>query len=796
MLHAIAANHLGSRWSAVLRLTAVICCCLSTLGIGYSTVLAQSIPAVSPAPVISGRRGMGASQPDSEDADAHGVGDHRPIAASYSRYSSDLQNDSSIEDQRRLSRQLAEDKGYHLPPEMEYADHAVSGTKLQREGLDRLLDDAKQGRFSLLIVHSLSRLARESIIGMPILKKLVCEYGIRFISVSESIDSESPSWVMMATMYLLQHENYVEELGKNVHRGQEGTVLDGFSVGDHRFGYRSIPSPGGEMIGRGRNAKPRMVYQIDPVQAEWVKNIFSWFVSEGRSISWIFGELNRRNAPKDHRSTTPNWRHELVTNLMKSPKYIGVWPWSEKKNKRIPSTGRVFQVPRPESETRRWLRQIPELRLISDEVFFAAQELLQKNAEKAGQKRNEDGELSGRVVDRNYQHLLAGLLKCKQCGSIFHTSGAGSKYMSCSGYKSRTCTCSTMVPRELTQKLILQTVSSAIRSNPVWIQQIVDLTQQAIDALVRDEPSRRAQLEQELKSIEHKINRLLDMAETSDDVGIAARLAQRRLEKAGLQRELRELERTNSDVPKTASADWVTQQIDRLDEVLKSGTPAATETLQKLLDGPILMEVVPHEDRKRPHLRGTFRIRVGRIRVDRASEIPRIESSTADHGDVLEEITIDFCKPTKTEEQAEIAWKLYREQRPINEIAEVLQVSRARMTAILDFAAAKHGEERVDGRQRRSTLPESTRAPTIGDLKSDEVMRMYHENMLLSEIADRLKIDRNTVTAVVAKWHERQGLPVPDGRTRRKDLEIKNKSASEDDPASSLTSEQSESEQT
>jgi site-specific DNA recombinase len=167
--------------------------CLSTIGVSCSTVLAQSVSAVFPALVVVSRKKSNADGSIPGDPNSPNGCDARRIAASYSRFSSDLQKDSSIEDQRRSCRVCADKEGFQLPEECEYADYAISGTKLQRDGLDRLLEDAKHKRFDLLIMFRLSRLARESVIGMPILKMLVFEYGVHIISVSESIDSDNPS---------------------------------------------------------------------------------------------------------------------------------------------------------------------------------------------------------------------------------------------------------------------------------------------------------------------------------------------------------------------------------------------------------------------------------------------------------------------------------------------------------------------------------------------------------------------------------------------------------------------------
>ena len=266
-----------------------------------------------------------------------GSGDDGPkIAASYARYSSDQQDEKSIVDQQRMCCEQAVRDGLVIKSEFEFADDAVSGTKLRRAGLDQLLAVAKQRGFQVLYFHSLSRLARESVITMPMLKELVYVHQVRVISLTEGIDTVRPHWEINAVFSSLHHEQYIKDLSVNVHRGQVGTVLARFSVGDYRLGYTSVPSLCGEMIGRGRNAKQRMVYAIDSIGAEWVRPIFDWFVVERRSLGWVVRELTRLNAPKDHRATTAAWQHQLVVRILRSPKYIGLWPWGGSRTSGIP----------------------------------------------------------------------------------------------------------------------------------------------------------------------------------------------------------------------------------------------------------------------------------------------------------------------------------------------------------------------------------------------------------------------------------------------------------------------------
>jgi DNA invertase Pin-like site-specific DNA recombinase len=63
--------------------------------------------------------------------------------AIYARYSTDLQNQASIEDQLRLCRERAAGEGW---PILEcYTDAAISGASLMRPGIQQLMQDAMAG---------------------------------------------------------------------------------------------------------------------------------------------------------------------------------------------------------------------------------------------------------------------------------------------------------------------------------------------------------------------------------------------------------------------------------------------------------------------------------------------------------------------------------------------------------------------------------------------------------------------------------------------------------------------------
>ena len=83
-----------------------------------------------------------------------------PSVALYARYSSDLQNPQSIDDQFRLCRQLAERQGWEVAEC--YRDEAISGASIRdRVGIGRLLSDARMRRFDIVCAEALDRISRD-----------------------------------------------------------------------------------------------------------------------------------------------------------------------------------------------------------------------------------------------------------------------------------------------------------------------------------------------------------------------------------------------------------------------------------------------------------------------------------------------------------------------------------------------------------------------------------------------------------------------------------------------------------
>ncbi len=143
-------------------------------------------------------------------------------AAIYARYSGELQRDASIEDQVRLCRERIGQEGWTLTAT--YTDHAKSGSSPLRPGYQKLLEDARNGQFKVVVAEALDRLSRdqEDIAG---LYKHLSFAGVKLLTIAEGEINELHVG-LKGTMNAL----FLKDLALKTRRGLEGRVRQGRSA--------------------------------------------------------------------------------------------------------------------------------------------------------------------------------------------------------------------------------------------------------------------------------------------------------------------------------------------------------------------------------------------------------------------------------------------------------------------------------------------------------------------------------------------------------------------------------------
>jgi DNA invertase Pin-like site-specific DNA recombinase len=117
-------------------------------------------------------------------------------AVLYSRVST-LHHGQDPEVQSREIREYCQRRGWPLVGE--YVDAGISGAKERRPQLDRLVADAHKRKFEVIVVWKFDRFARSVSHLLRALENFRA-LGIEFVSLSEQIDTSTPTGKMIFTV--------------------------------------------------------------------------------------------------------------------------------------------------------------------------------------------------------------------------------------------------------------------------------------------------------------------------------------------------------------------------------------------------------------------------------------------------------------------------------------------------------------------------------------------------------------------------------------------------------------------
>ena len=188
----------------------------------------------------------------------------------YARYSSANQSEKSIDDQIRVCRKYIEENGYIFDPDHIYIDEAISGSIIQRPGLQTLERAMESYCFEAVAVDDLSRLSRSNHQMLTFVNKFNFNQ-VKIISVSDGIITDEENSKLGIHIRGLINELYLDDLKKKTMRGLEGQKLRGFSTGENVYGYKSVPV--GELkMQKGRPKYESIIHKINDFNHAFLQN--------------------------------------------------------------------------------------------------------------------------------------------------------------------------------------------------------------------------------------------------------------------------------------------------------------------------------------------------------------------------------------------------------------------------------------------------------------------------------------------------------------------------------------------
>jgi len=234
----------------------------------------------------------------------------------YTRYSSENQKEDSIEVQKSIIEEYAEDNDLHV--DYYYEDKAISGTTDIRPGYQKLICDIKNDEIALVLFSAADRLGRNHYNDMQFYKIAEEHDTVLCFADDELATNKDKLKVMSAS---IQAQRYSEKLGKRIKKKAEYSVSKG-----HHPGGRA---PIGYKIDTDVMGNRKLV--IDNSRSLIVNNIFDMFL-HGFSISQIVDECNNRHW-KTLNGT--GFCKDSITGILRNDVYIGNLSYGKTTGKRL-----------------------------------------------------------------------------------------------------------------------------------------------------------------------------------------------------------------------------------------------------------------------------------------------------------------------------------------------------------------------------------------------------------------------------------------------------------------------------
>lgn len=396
------------------------------------------------------------------------------LAYGYCRYSSNLQDEKSIEQQKRELQDFA--KRNDIKIINYYCDEAKTGRKDDRDAFQNMISDCSRLKeVQAVLVWKTDRFARntqDSIFYRNKLKKA----GIKLISITQlGANDDSPEGQLMATLLAGMDEYYSQNLASNVRRAQKNKA--------HKIEFNGGTAPlGFDIIDKH--------YVINEKEANIVKLIFTMYTT-GYGLLDIAAKLNSEGyTTKKGNKFGKNSIYEILSN----EKYIGTYIFNK---------GYRHNRHTQRDDTIMYENVLPQI--IDKEVFEMVKEIRKQNDVTSGKH-------SAKKV-----YLLSGLIVCGKCGTNYcgRTSTKvknGISYKTgyyCCGNRNKLgkCTSHNLKQDELEQYIIDLLSDKLI--NTVNIEELVEKVNKEYSQLYKDSVNDVSELKARISELTSQVNNLM-----------------------------------------------------------------------------------------------------------------------------------------------------------------------------------------------------------------------------------------------------------------------------------------------
>ena len=167
---------------------------------------------------------------------------------------------NSIDSQRLLIRNYLTAHPEITGDVTEYKDDGHSGLNFNRPAFRKMIDDAKAGKFDLIITKEISRFSRNTLDSIKYTRELL-SYGVAVLFVNDNINTALPDAELRLTIMASMAQDEIRRLSERVKFGMQQAIKNGHILGNNIFyGYK-------------KNKETGCLYIIES-QAEVIRKLF------------------------------------------------------------------------------------------------------------------------------------------------------------------------------------------------------------------------------------------------------------------------------------------------------------------------------------------------------------------------------------------------------------------------------------------------------------------------------------------------------------------------------------------
>ena len=521
-----------------------------------------------------------------------------------------------------------------IPWEYVCGDAAISGTLACRRGyllLKTIVEQRSKTQVEWLVIDELSRTNRNVIESLR-LNELVRRAGVRLVGASDSFDSASEQSKILLSIMATMHEMQIDQNASRVKRGMGDAFEQGRLVQPPGFGYRLVPfvDANGNPVKtrKGTDAKRA---EINNEEAAWIVRGAEMIAHEGKSPADVAKLFNAEKV-----SGKATWSDVRVRRLYYRERLVGEEVLRKTKQVCDRETGHVDVIQRDRKE---WIaRDMPDLRILSDELAEAVKAKLGEGAKRFGKKAAElvlAGEKASRVDV--YPKVLVRPV-CGGCGApmvLGRSTGQYKSFFCCNAvYGAHDCKNRGYKSARIIDEAVLGAVSAAIFSED-FTAELTKEANAALAAAARRPKGSTVKLEREIAKREQQIARVnRNLEEMGDDAAIKAiirKVAEMERDLESLRAELVAERRRNQSPPVARVKEKdVLAELNQLRDVLLSDVGTAATVLKSLV-GDVVIEGRTVEGQPKPQMVARFTIdAVSAIAALRRGKGGGVDDPTAD----------------------------------------------------------------------------------------------------------------------------------------------------------------------